>query len=195
VVLADGSRIPYDRVLIATGVRNRPWPDAEQSALTGVCGVRTRADAVNLARLLAERPRRVIVIGGGFTGSEIASGCRRRGIDVTVIERASAPLAAALGGVVGDVAADLHRSNGVDLRCRVTVTALEGSGGRFRAAVLSDGSTVAADVAVIALGAVRNTEWLADSGLAVGPLGVSTDSGCRAIAVNGLVTEIRPGLR
>jgi NADPH-dependent 2,4-dienoyl-CoA reductase/sulfur reductase-like enzyme len=189
VVLADGSRIPYDRVLIATGVRNRPWPDAEQSALTGVCGVRTRADAVNLARLLAERPRRVIVIGGGFTGSEIASGCRRRGIDVTVIERASAPLAAALGGVVGDVAADLHRSNGVDLRCRVTVTALEGSGGRFRAAVLSDGSTVAADVAVIALGAVRNTEWLADSGLAVGPLGVSTDSGCRAIAVNGLVTD------
>lgn len=189
VVLADGSRVPYDLVLIATGVRNRPWPDAEQAGLAGVCGVRTRDDAAKLAALLAAGPRRVVVVGAGFTGSEIASACRQRDIAVTVIERGDGPLVGALGGVVSDIAADLQRGRGVDLRCGVTVAALEGTGGRFRAARLSDGSTVTADVAVVALGTIRNTEWLADSGLAAGPLGVSADAGCRAIAVNGLVTD------
>ncbi|HEU5421121.1 MAG TPA: FAD-dependent oxidoreductase [Streptosporangiaceae bacterium] len=189
VVLADGSRVPYDKVLIATGVRNRPWPQADEAALDGVCGVRTQADAARLAGLLDAGPRRVVVIGAGFTGSEIASACRHRGIDVTVVERGEAPLAAALGGVVGDIAARLHRDNGVDLRCDVTVTGLHGSGGRLAGAALSDGSEVPAEVAVIALGAVRNTEWLAGSGLAAGPLGVSADAGCRAIDVGGLVTD------
>ncbi len=189
VVLADHSRVPYDLVLVATGVRNRPWPDEDQAKLKGVCGVRTRGDAANLVSLLAAGVRRVVVVGAGFTGSEVASACRHRDIEVTVIERGEGPLAGALGGVVGAVAANLQRSKGVDLRCAVTVEALEGTGGRFRAAALSDGSIVEADVAVIALGAIRNTEWLADSGLAAGPLGVSADAGCRAIAVNGLVTD------
>ncbi len=189
VVLADHSRVPYDLVLLATGVRNRPWPDEDQARLKGVCGVRTRGDAANLASLLAAGVRRVVVVGAGFTGSEVASACRHRDIEVTVIERGEGPLVGALGGVVGAVATNLQRSKGVDLRCGATVEALEGTGGRFRAATLSDGSTVEADVAVIALGAIRNTEWLADSGLAAGPLGVSADAGCRAIAVNGLVTD------
>jgi NADPH-dependent 2,4-dienoyl-CoA reductase/sulfur reductase-like enzyme len=87
------------------------------------------------------------------------------------------------------VAAGLQRAAGVDLRCNVMVEALEGSGGRFRAALLSDGTTVEAGLAVIALGAVRNTEWLADSGLAAGPLGVSCDPGGRAYAVNGMAVD------
>jgi NADPH-dependent 2,4-dienoyl-CoA reductase/sulfur reductase-like enzyme len=189
VVLADGSRVPYDLVLIATGVRNRPWPHEEQAKLRGVCGIRTRGDAANLARLLAGGARRVVVVGAGFTGSEVASVCRHRGIGVTVVERGEEPLAGALGGVVGAVAADLHRRNGVDLRCGITVQALDGTGGTFRGATLSDGSTVEADVAVIALGAIRNTEWLAGSGLAASPLGVAADAGGRAIGVNGLVTD------
>ncbi len=126
VVLADGARIPYDQVLIATGVRNVPWPDHQQARLEGVCGVRTQADAARLAGLLAAGPRRVVVIGAGFTGSEVASGCRHRDIPVTVIERGEAPLAGALGGVVGEVAAGLHRRSGVDLRTGTTVEALEG---------------------------------------------------------------------
>jgi NADPH-dependent 2,4-dienoyl-CoA reductase/sulfur reductase-like enzyme len=189
VVLADGTRIPYDKVLIATGVRNVSWPDHEQARLAGVLGVRTQKDAAGLARLLAAGPGRVVVVGGGFTGSEIASGCRHRDIPVTVIERGEAPLAGALGGVIGDIAADLQRSNGVDLRTGTTVEALEGSGGQLRAVTLSTGETIEADVTVLALGAVRNVEWLADSGLAVSPLGVATDAGCRAIGVNGLVTD------
>ena len=190
VVLDDGTRVPYDLVLVATGVRNRPWPDEEQAGLAGVCGVRTRADAVSLARLLADTETgRVLVIGAGFTGSEVASACRHRGIDVTVVERADGPLTGALGGVVGAISARMQRDNGVDLRCGTMVEALDGTGGRLRAATLSDGSTVRADVAVIALGTLRNTEWLADSGLAAGKLGVSADAGCRAIGVNGLVTD------
>jgi 3-phenylpropionate/trans-cinnamate dioxygenase ferredoxin reductase component len=189
VVLADGAKIPYDLVLIATGMRSRPWPIEEQAALAGVCVVRTREDAARLTQYLDAGARRVLVIGAGFTGSEVASACRRRGLDVTVVERGEAPLAGALGCVVGEVAASLQRRSGVDLRCGVTVHALEGSDGRLRAATLCDGSTVTADVAVIALGGVRNTEWLADSGLAVGPHGVAADAGCRAFGVNALVTD------
>jgi NADPH-dependent 2,4-dienoyl-CoA reductase/sulfur reductase-like enzyme len=189
VVLADGTRLPYDRVLVATGVRNRPWPNAEQAALEGVRGIRTREDSRAIRDLLDAGPKRVLVVGAGFTGSEVASICRQRGLPVTVVERAENPLVGPLGGVVGEVAAGLQRAAGVDLRCNVTVEALEGSGGRFRAASLSDGTTVEAGLAVIALGALRNTEWLADSGLACGPLGVSCDPGGRAYAVNGMAVE------
>ena len=189
IVRDDGLRVPYDLVLIATGMRNRRWPIEEQARLAGVCGVRTRADAAELLHFLDVGPRRVVVVGAGFTGSEVASACRQRGIDVTVVEQGEAPLAGALGGVIGDISAELQRSSGVDLRCGVTVEALEGSAGRFRAATLSDGSTVNADVAVVALGGVRNIEWLVDSDLAALPLGVAADAGCRVFGVNALVTD------
>ncbi|NJC85312.1 FAD-dependent oxidoreductase [Planosporangium mesophilum] len=190
VILADGGTVGYDRVLIATGTRARPWFNAGEAALDGVFGLRSRDDATGLYRRLAERPRRVLVIGGGFTGSEVASTCRERGLAVTVVERGPAPLVGALGGVIGAVAADLQREHGVDLRCGVTVAALEGDGaGRLRRAHLSDGSTVDAEVAVVALGAIRNTEWLYGSGLAVGDWGVGCDAGCRAFDVNGVVSD------
>jgi len=70
-------------------------------------------------------PKRVLVVGAGFTGSEVASICRQRGLPVTVVERAENPLVGPLGGVVGEVAAGLQRAAGVDLRCNVTVEALE----------------------------------------------------------------------
>ncbi|WP_433063273.1 FAD-dependent oxidoreductase [Dactylosporangium sp. CS-033363] len=190
VRLADGRAVDYDRLLIATGARARPWPDAGEAALDGVFVLRGRDDAAALRRRLDARPDRVLVIGAGFTGSEVASVCRERGLAVTVAERGETPLVGALGAVVGAVAADLQRSHGVDLRCGVTVSALEGDGrGRLRRAHLSDGTTVDADVAVVALGAVRNTEWLYDSGLAVAAWGVGCDAGCRAFDVNGLVTD------
>ncbi|MGW1025647.1 NAD(P)/FAD-dependent oxidoreductase [Streptomyces sp. NPDC002577] len=188
VLLADGGSLPFDRLLIATGTRARPWPNPDEGALDGVFTLRTIEDAGRLAERLDAGPRRVLVIGAGFTGSEIASACRERGIDVTVAERGPAPLVGALGGTLGKFAARLHRAHGVDLRTGVTVTALRGNG-RFTGADLSDGSHVEADVAVIALGAVRNTEWLADSGLAAGPRGVSCDAGCRAFDMYGIVTD------
>jgi NADPH-dependent 2,4-dienoyl-CoA reductase/sulfur reductase-like enzyme/ferredoxin len=190
VLLGDGSSVEFDRLLIATGTRARPWHNEAEAALDGVFTLRTREDAIALRQRLAGRPDRVLVIGAGFTGSEIASACRDQGLAVTVAERGSAPLVGALGGVVGGVAAALQREHGVDLHCGVTVTSLEGdTNGRLRRAQLSDGTTIETDVAVVALGAVRNTEWLSDSGLAVGIWGVACDAGCRAIDVNAVTTE------
>jgi NADPH-dependent 2,4-dienoyl-CoA reductase/sulfur reductase-like enzyme len=188
VLLADGGSLPYDRVLIATGTRARPWPNPEEAALDGVFTLRTSDDAGLLAERLAAGPRRVLVIGGGFTGSEIASACRERGLEVTVTERGPAPLVGALGGTLAKLAAAMQRNHGVDLRCGVTVTALRGNG-RFTGADLSDGSRIDADVCVVAMGAVRNVEWLAESGLAAGPRGVACDAGCRAFNMYGIVTD------
>ncbi|MFB7668622.1 NAD(P)/FAD-dependent oxidoreductase [Kitasatospora sp. NPDC056138] len=190
VQLADGDAVEYDRLLITTGVRARPWPHELEADLDGVFVLRTTDDAAQLHRRLSAGPRRVLVIGAGFTGSEIASACRERGLEVTVAERGAAPLVGALGGVVGEVAAKMQREAGVDLRCGVTVTGLEGDpAGRLRCAHLSDGSTVEAEVAVVCLGATRNTEWLASSGLGAGPRGIACDAGCRAFDVRGIVTD------
>ncbi|MFE9094752.1 NAD(P)/FAD-dependent oxidoreductase [Streptomyces sp. NPDC007264] len=190
VRLADGDEVEYDRLLIATGVHARPWPKETEARLDGVFVLRTRDDADGLHRRLKAGPRRVFVIGAGFTGSEIASACRDQGIEVTVAERAGAPLVGALGGVIGAVAAELQREHGVDLRTGITVTALEGdAAGRVRAAHLSDGAVVETDVVVVALGATRNTAWLAGSGLGAGPRGIACDAGCRAFDVRGIVTD------
>lgn len=188
VLLADGESLPYDRLLIATGTRARPWPNPAEGALDGVFTLRTREDAAGLAERLAAGPERVLVIGAGFTGSEIASACRERGIEVTVAERGPAPLVGALGGTLSKLAAVMHRNHGVDLRTGVTVTALRGNGS-FTGADLSDGTRVDADVCVVALGAVRNIEWLAESGLAAGPRGIACDAGCRAFNMYGIVTD------
>ncbi|MEV0382047.1 FAD-dependent oxidoreductase [Nonomuraea sp. NPDC050643] len=190
VRLADGREIGFDRVLLATGTRARPWPHEAEAALEGVHTLRTLEDASRLRQALDARPSRVLILGAGFTGSEIASVCRELDLPVTVVERGPAPLVGALGGVIGDVAAQMHRDHGVDLRCDTTVTALEGDAdGRLRGARLSDGSMVEAEVAVVALGSIRNVEWLHDSGLAAGVWGVACDAGCRAVDTNGLVTD------
>jgi NADPH-dependent 2,4-dienoyl-CoA reductase/sulfur reductase-like enzyme/ferredoxin len=196
VHLGDGSSVPFDRLLIATGVRARPWPDPVESALDGMFVLRTRDDATRLQRRLlslrdggrGRRTARVLVVGAGFTGSEVASTCRTLGLDVTVAEAAATPLAGALGGFVGAIAADIQREHGVDLRCEVTVEAIEGEVA-VRRAHFSDGTSVEVDVVVAALGSIRNVDWLKNSGLAVGPWGVACDAGCRAFDINGLVTD------
>ena len=192
VLLAEGEKVGYDRVLIATGVRARPWPDEAEARLAGVFTVHTPDDADGLRQALAAGPGRVLVIGAGFTGCEVASACRELDIPVTVLERGPAPLTGALGAAIGGVAAQMLRDHGVDLRCGVQVTALDGEGngdGRLRRARLSDGSTLDVDVAVAALGGIRNVEWLEGSGLAAGVWGVACDAGCRVFDVNGVVTD------
>jgi NADPH-dependent 2,4-dienoyl-CoA reductase/sulfur reductase-like enzyme len=190
VELADGRRFGFDRLLIATGTRARPWTDSEQAALDGVCLLRTRDDAAQLRARLAARPKRVLVIGGGFTGSEVASVCRELDLAVTVTERSATPLIGALGAAAGMFASQLQREHGVDLRCNVTVLALEGDeNGRLRRAYLSDGDTLDIDVAVVALGAVRNIEWLNGSGLAFDSRGVPCDATCRVFNADGTVND------
>jgi NADPH-dependent 2,4-dienoyl-CoA reductase/sulfur reductase-like enzyme len=190
VQLADGQRITYERLLIATGARARPWSNPTEAALDGVITVRGRDDSQRLRQRLSERPRRVLVIGGGFTGSEVASVCRELGLPVTLTERGAAPLGGALGEVIAERMARLQRAHGVDLRTHTTVTSLEGdTQGHLRRAHLSDGSLLDVDVAVMALGAIRNTEWLHGSGLAVGSFGVACDGGCRCFDISLLTNE------
>ncbi len=182
VRLADGERVGYDRLLIATGTRARPWPNPAEAALQGVHTIRSRDDAAQLQKELAEPPSRVLVIGAGFIGSEVASVCRELDIPVTVVERGSAPLSGALGGVIGEIAARMQRDHGVDLRCGLGVSSLEGDvGGHVRRARLSDGAVVDADVVVASLGSIRNVEWLEGAGLAAGFWGVGCDAGGRQI--------------
>jgi 3-phenylpropionate/trans-cinnamate dioxygenase ferredoxin reductase subunit len=190
VRLANGDEVPYDRLLIATGVRSRPWFNPVEAALEGVFTIRTSDDAGRLQAALAAKPRRVLIIGAGFIGSEMASVCRELGLAVTVAERADAPLIGALGGVIGKVAAEMQRDAGVDLRTGVSVEKLEGDAdGHVRRAKLSDGTTLDVDVVVASLGSIRNVEWLEGAGLATGFWGVGCDAGCRAFDVNGVVTD------
>ena len=131
VRLADGRAAGFDRVVLATGAAARPWP-AAGAALRGVHLLRGRDDADRLRADLADLADasapggRVLVIGGGFTGSEVASSCRDLGLPVTVSQRGAAPLASALGEVVGSAIGARQRAHGTDLRVRTTVRRLEG---------------------------------------------------------------------
>ena len=190
VLLASGERVAFDRLLIATGTRARRWTPAEEGALHGVLTLRTRDDAAALRSALIAVPKRVVVIGGGFTGSEIASACCELGVPVSLIEHSETPLAGALGYVVGRIAASLQSAHGVDLRCGASVRRLEGDGAKHvRRVHLGDGEAIAADLVVVALGSVPNVEWLEGSGLAVSRRGVACDPGCRAYDCYGMAMD------
>ncbi|MDP4003817.1 NAD(P)/FAD-dependent oxidoreductase [Methylobacterium sp. NEAU K] len=183
--LADGRRLPYDRLLVATGTRARPWPNPHEGRLTGVFTLRGRDDAAALRAALAAGPRRVLVIGGGFIGCEVANLCRQLGLPVTLVEPGPTPLARVLGTTVGSLIGAIHEGRGVDLRCGGEVEWLEDEGGRLVRGHLTDGTRIDADVAVIALGAVRNTEWLAGSGLSADPGGVDCDEAGYVLDADG----------
>ncbi len=152
--------------------------------------MRTVEDATGLSAALKARPKRVLIVGSGFVGSEIASVCRDLDLNVTVAERGKGPLMGALGGVISEIAAGMMRDAGVDLRTGVAVQGLSGdSSGHVRQANLSDGSVLDVDVVVASLGSIRNVEWLDGAGLAAGPWGVGCDAGCRAFDINGVVTD------
>jgi 3-phenylpropionate/trans-cinnamate dioxygenase ferredoxin reductase subunit len=191
VVLADGRTVGFDRVVIATGAGARPWPVPAEAALRGVHLLRGRDDADRLRADLTEAAAtggRVLVAGGGFTGSEVASSCRDLGLPVTVTQRGAAPLAGALGEVVGAAIGARQRAHVVDLRVRTTVRRLEAdASGRLCWAWLSDGTVVDVRVAVLATGSVRNTGWLRGSGLVADERGVCCDAACRALDPAGHV--------
>ncbi len=171
IVLANGDEVAYDRLILATGSRPRRWPGVG-AELEGVHVLRTVDDSLALRAAFDERPR-VAIVGAGFIGCEVAQTARKEGLDVTLIDIADTPMLP-LGPELGQWCADLHRSNGVDLRLGSGVAALVGDG-RVEAVELADGSVVAADVVVVGLGAVPNTEWLAGSGLQADP-GLACDA-------------------
>jgi len=177
VELHDGERIAFDGLVIATGSTPRRLPD--QPNLAGLFTLRTLDDALALRELLGARPK-VVVIGAGFIGSEIAAACRARHLDVTVLEMLPQPMVRGLGPELGSVLAALHRDHGVDLRTGVQVESIEGDGeGQVRGVRLGDGSIVAADVVVVGVGVVPETTWLEGSGLTLDN-GVVCDATCEA---------------
>ncbi|MEV1287685.1 FAD-dependent oxidoreductase [Micromonospora sp. NPDC049679] len=173
ITLADGAEIPVDAVILATGARARRLPGTE--TVSGVHTLRTLDDAVALRRDLAAAER-LVVIGAGFLGAEVASSARSLGLDVTVVEALPTPLAAPLGVEMGSVCAGLHADHGVRLLTGTGVARLVGSE-RVEAVELADGTRLPADVVVVGIGAQPNVEWLADSGLEIHG-GVVTDAAC-----------------
>ncbi|WP_079041424.1 NAD(P)/FAD-dependent oxidoreductase [Streptomyces sp. Root264] len=161
VRLADGRQVRADGFVIATGAAARTLPGAE--GLAGVHVLRTLDDARALRDELAAGGR-LAVIGGGFIGAEVASTACALGLDVTVIEAAATPLAAALGETMGAVVSGLHADHGVRLQCGVGVKGLSGER-RVNAVLLEDGSTVPADIVVVGVGARPCVEWLEGSGV------------------------------
>jgi 3-phenylpropionate/trans-cinnamate dioxygenase ferredoxin reductase component len=176
VVLSDGDELPYHRLILATGSRARRWPGAG-GELEGVRVLRNLDDGVALRAALEQRPR-VAIVGAGFIGCEVAQTARKQGLDVTLIDIAPTPMLP-LGPELGEWCAALHRDHGVDLRLGTGVAALHGTA-RVEAVELTDGSRVDADLVVVGLGALPNTEWLADSGLQLNP-GLECDATLTAV--------------
>lgn len=183
VVLADGNTVPTDGVVIATGAAARRLPGhGLGSGPLGVHTLRTLDDARALRADLAAGPRRVVVIGGGFIGAETASSCAALGHHVTVVEAAPLPLVPQLGTDMAAVCAALHRRAGADLVTGAAVAGFRVRGappgtGTVTGVELRDGRTLPAEVVIVGVGAVPNTDWLSGSGLALRD-GVVCDAGC-----------------
>ncbi|WP_280239531.1 NAD(P)/FAD-dependent oxidoreductase [Nocardia abscessus] len=169
ITLPDGSTLSYDKLALATGStpRTLPVPGADAP---NVYTLRTIEDSDTLIELFGSA-RRIVIIGAGWIGLEVAAAARAAGVEVTIVERGDLPLRAALGPEMGQVFADLHRANGVDFRFEAQVEAITteeaiatdvANGVR-----LADGSTIQADAVLVAVGARPNVELAADAGLAV----------------------------
>jgi 3-phenylpropionate/trans-cinnamate dioxygenase ferredoxin reductase component len=163
LTLDDGDRIEFAGCVIATGARARALPGTP--ALEGIHVLRTLDDCLAIRDALERQPK-VVVVGAGFIGAEVAATCRTRHLDVTVLEALTSPMVRGLGPVLGDVLAAMHRDHGVDLRTGVGVAGIEGSD-RVERVRLDDGTTVDADLVVVGVGVEPDADWLDGSGLTI----------------------------
>ncbi|MCW2723976.1 MAG: FAD-dependent pyridine nucleotide-disulfide oxidoreductase [Frankiales bacterium] len=173
--LDDGDTLRFDALVLATGCGARRLQIG--AGLAGVHYLRSLDDAVAVRAALATA-RRIVVVGGGFIGCEVAAAARALGLEVTLVEAAAAPLAPILGGRVGELVTQLHVERGVTVRSGTGVAGIDG-GTRVESVRLSDGSEVAADVVVLGVGTQPSTDWLAGSGLTLDN-GVLCDRHCSA---------------
>jgi 3-phenylpropionate/trans-cinnamate dioxygenase ferredoxin reductase component len=175
VVLADGDRVAYDRLLLATGSSPRKL-DVPGADLGGVLYLRTMSDSEGLTKRLVDGAR-VVVIGGGWIGLEVAAAARAHGAAVTVVEMTTLPLQRVLGVEVARVFRALHEAHAVTFRCDIGVRELRGDGD-VHSVVLTDGTEVPADVVVAGIGIWPNMELAAAAGLDVAN-GIATDAAMR----------------
>jgi NADPH-dependent 2,4-dienoyl-CoA reductase/sulfur reductase-like enzyme len=153
----------FDGLVIASGAAPRRWPGGPVP--DGVLMLRTVEDCLAIRDRLSSRTR-VVVVGGGFIGAEVAASCRSLGLHVVLIEKAASPLLAALGKELAPRWAQLHRRHGVVVRVGLGVGGFVGNG-RVEAVRLNDGSQVPADIVIVGLGVTPATGWLESSGLHV----------------------------
>lgn len=155
--LEDGQALGYDAVLLATGSSPRKV-NLLGGDLSGVHYLRRLADSEALAAQLSAGGRRVVLVGGGWIGLEVAAAARGFGNEVTVIEPQPAVLSAALGHELGAVFGQLHTDHGVRLLLRTGVDEIRGADGRVTAVTTTSGEVLPADVVVIGVGARPNVE-------------------------------------
>lgn len=197
VKLSDGTDLNYDGLVVATGASARPLrladgqllgaPTASESTPdvdSGVVTLRSLNDGRRLLGLLGHDRPRVVICGAGFIGLEVASSARQLGLDVTVVDIAAAPLSRVLDASVGVGLAEFLTSNGVELLLDRAVTDIAMTDSRISTVALSDGERRPADLLVIGVGAVPNTDWLRGSGVALGEApedGLLVDAYCRVV--------------
>jgi 3-phenylpropionate/trans-cinnamate dioxygenase ferredoxin reductase subunit len=177
VTLADGSRIGYGKLLLATGSapRRLPVPGADAE---GVLYLRRVAESDRI-RATLQTATRIAVIGAGWIGLETAAAARSAGVEVIVLEAAELPLLRVLGREVAESFAGLHREHGVDLRFGVQVAEITGSGGQADGVRLADGTHIPADAVVVGVGITPNSQLAEAAGLEVGN-GIVVDAGLRS---------------
>jgi NADPH-dependent 2,4-dienoyl-CoA reductase/sulfur reductase-like enzyme len=161
VTLADGTKLRYDELVIATGLVPKRIPSFPD--LAGIHVLRSYDETMAL-RKDAAAAKRAVVVGAGFIGCEVAASLRKLGVEVVLVEPQPTPLASVLGEQIGELVARLHRAEGVDLRCGVGVAEVRGNE-RVEKVVLSNGSEVDADLVVVGIGSNPATDWLEGSGV------------------------------
>ncbi|WP_085035511.1 NAD(P)/FAD-dependent oxidoreductase [Ensifer aridi] len=164
VKLADGRSVTYHRLLLATGARPRTFPGAPENS-ERIRMLRTHADALAIRAALAPG-RKLAVIGGGFIGLELAATARKLDAEVVLIEGLPRVLSRGVPEEIAAVVAEQHRREGVEIVCGARITAIEDNGASA-CVVLADGRCIAADLVVVGIGAVPNTELAEAAGIAV----------------------------
>ena len=175
VELEDGDRVPYHKVLVTTGVRNRRLrvPGAD---LEGIYELRTVADSDRI-RVESRGGQRAVIAGMGFIGCEVAASLRYHGVDVTVVEFFKTPLFRVLGEQVGRVFEAFHREQGVQMFFEESVAAFEGTR-RVRRVVTSTGRRLECDFVVVGVGVEPVTDIVAGSGVKI-ENGIVVDEYCQ----------------
>ena len=175
-MVADGHSAGFDRLLLATGASPRRLPMADESG-ADIAYLRTVEDNRRLREAFASVGR-IVIIGGGWIGLEVAAAARTAGVEVTVVEMQDQPLLGVLGPEVARVFADLHREHGVDLRLGVGVDGIDAQADGASVVRLADGAALPADLVVVGIGAQPEVGLAREAGIAVGD-GVLVDGWLR----------------
>lgn len=180
VVLGDGTVVPYDRLLLATGARPRTLPGAAHGGR--ILALRSHDDAARIREHLVEGSP-IAILGGGFIGLELAASARKLGASVTLVEGLPRVLTRGVPTEIAEIVASRHATEGVDILCGAKVAGVEERAGEVVIS-LGDGRVVSANLLVVGIGAVPNTELAEAAGLTV-------DNG---IAVDGQLRSSDPDI-